>query len=340
MNVRSLLPFALLALAACSGASQQDSTPQPVALVKLAAAQGGAVASTQAVYGTVELSADTQFTLSAPVEAIVSRIAAPVGTSVGRGQVVVALSPSPSTRAAMARLSAEARSAQQAYERAQRLRADGLMSDADVESARAAAGSARASLSALSTQSGQLALRAPGSGYVQSIASNPGDLVSPGATIATIARSGDLRARFGIDPALLPRLSRAAGLKLDNGNEGAPVTLPIRSVDPSTDPQTRLASIYVTVPASLHSGAGQPLKGAVTLEQSGSAIIVPYAALLDDGGQPYVFTVSKGVAHRKDVSVGASDGKTIAITSGIASGDDVVTEGGTALEDGMKVRTK
>jgi len=334
--------FAVVALllAGCSGSNTTATAPDPTALVSLARAESGAVASSHTIYGAVEQNADTQFTLAAPIEAVVSRIVAPAGTPVGRGQLVVALSASPSTRAEIARLSAEARSAQQAYERALRLRTDGLVSDAEVESARTAAQGAQASRAALAAQSAQLALRAPGPGYILAISSNPGDLVSPGTAIATISRTGDLRARFGIDPALLPRLSRGSGVRLEPAGGSRALALPIRSIDPSVDPQTRLASIYVTVPAAYRSGPGQPLKGEVTLEQSGNAVVVPYPALLDDGGQPYVFIVSKGVAHRKDVTVGASDGKAVAITGGIAAGEQVVVQGGTALEDGMKVRMK
>ena len=327
-------------LAACSASSNTAPAPEPVALVSLARAQSGGVASTLSIYGTVEQNAASQYTLSAPVEATVSRIAAPAGTPVGRGQLVVALVPSPSTRAQIARLSADARAAQQAYERTRRLRADGLVSDAEVESARAAAQGAQASRAALSSQSGQLALRAPGAGFVQSIATSPGNLVPPGTTVATISRNGDLRARFGIDPASIARLSRGAGVRLKPSGGGQAITVPITSVDPTVDPQTRLASVYVRVPAAYGTGAGQPLSGEITLEQVSAGVTVPYEALLDDGGQPYVFVVTKGTAHRKDVEAGASDGKNVAIAKGIQVGDQVVTRGGTALEDGMKVRTK
>ena len=94
------------------------------------------------------------------------------------------------------------------------------------------------------------------------------------------------------------------------------------------------------MPAAFGSGTGQPLSGEVTLEQSSSATTIPYEALLDDGGQPYVFVVAAEIAHRKDVELGASDGTTVAIVSGVRVGDMVVTRGGTALDDGTKVRTK
>lgn len=337
----------LFALAACatlvacsSGSSNSSSSPTPTALVSLSTAESGAVASTQTIYGAVLQNADTQFTLSAPVEAIVNRVAASLGSAVSRGQLVVALAPSANTRANIATLNAQLQTAQQAYARAKRLRADGLASDADVQSARASQKTAQASLNAATTQSRELSLRAPGPGYIQSISVVPGQLVSAGTTIATINRVGALRARFGIDPTLISRLSRGAGLQLQQPGGGSTITIPIVAVDPSADPQTRLASIYVRVPEKFGTGAGQPLQGAITLQQAGNAVTVPYDALLNDGGQPYVFVVKNGVAHRHDVTVGASNGTVAAISQGVSSGDQVVTQGGTALEDGMKVRTK
>lgn len=335
------LSLTLLALSACSsGAPATQDSATPVALVSLARASGGGVAQTQTLYGAIELSANNQYTLSAPAEATVAALLRPAGSSVARGDGVVALRASPATQASYAQNAAAARSAQEAYERARRLRADGLVSDAEVESARAAAAGAAAQARALSAQTGGLTLRAPGPGYVQTIVVNPGELVAAGATVATIARSGDLRARFGLDPALVSSLVRGKGVKIARPGSDTSVTVPIVSIDPSADPQTRLASLYASVPSGLAIGAGQTLTGEVTLAESGNAVTIPYSALLDEGGQPYVYVVDKNVAHRRDVVPGASDGQTVAIDHGLNPGEVVVTQGGTALEDGMKVRTK
>ncbi|AIT79725.1 transporter [Novosphingobium pentaromativorans US6-1] len=340
--MKFLLPAmaATLALAGCSGSSPSNKQSQPEALVSLATARSGGVASTEQVYGAVERNAETQYNLVAPVEATVQRIAAPGGTAVSSGDLVVALTPSPTTHAQMTQASAGAATAQQAYERAKRLRADGLASDADVESARSAAANALAAKRALSTQTKQLALRAPGAGYVQTISATPGDLIGSGTTVATISRKGSLRARFGISPALLARLSRSAGVTLQTNGGEASRTVPIVAVDPAVDPQTRLASLYVRLPSTAGIETGQVLSGQVALEQVDSGTTVPYDALLDDGGQPYVYVVKNGVAHRHDVTVGAANDKRVAITKGVSTGDKVVTAGGTGVEDGMKVRTK
>ena len=341
MNSRSIALLAALALAGCSASPDNTKPAEPAALVKLAKASTGDVETVQTLFGAVEQSGAAQYTLSAPMEAIVVRIAAPVGSAVSRGQLIVSLSPSPTSQANIAQARTSARANEQAYERAKRLRADGLVSDAEVESARAQAEASRAAVAALSSQSGMLGLRAPFSAYVESIASNPGELVAAGSTVVTLARSGDVRARFNLDHALIGRITRGEGVRVTLPSEDLGVTLPIVAIDPTVNPQTRQASIFVNIPAAYGLGGGQPLRGEITLEAAEKgAVVVPYAAVLDDGGQPFVFVVVNGVAQRKDVVLGAGDGKSISIARGIAANDEVVIEGGTALEDGMKVRTK
>ena len=341
MKFRSVLIAASLALAACSGASDSPPSAEPTALVKLATATTGQVETVHTLFGAVEANAAAQYTLSAPMEATVARIAAPVGSAVEAGDLIVALQPSPTSRANIAQARSSAKAADEAFQRAKRLRADGLVGDAEVENTRTAAEAADAALAALSSQAGQLGLRAPFSAYVEAISSNPGGLVAPGTTVVTLARSGEVRARFNVDHALIGRITRSEGVRVTIPSEGLDVTLPIAAIDPTVDPQTRQAAIFVTIPAAYGLGSGQPLRGEVTLEAGGKdGVIVPYAAVLDDGGQPFVFVAEKGVARRHDVTLGPGDGTTISIASGVAPGDAIIVEGGTALEDAMKVRTK
>ena len=333
---------ALLALAGCSGSSSTDPSadePVPAALVKLAPVRTGAVAQSVTIYGTAQNDATNQRTLNAPAEAIVAHFAVPEGNPVKRGQLVVQLSPSPTTKLDIATARAAARTDQLAYERAKRLRADGLVSDAEVESTRAAAQSSGATVASLSGRAGSLSLRAPAAGYIEAYPVSEGELVAAGATVARISRAGELRARFGVDPSLARQLSRGGSLDILRGNGLPPITVPIVSIDPVVDPATRLASVFTRIPASAGIGAGEPLHASVTAETSETGPSIPYAALLNEGGQPYVYIVSGGVAHRQEVTVGASDGSSVAV-AGLKPGAQVVVEGGTALEDGMKVRTK
>lgn len=338
MKLRNALA-ATLAVSACSKPTE-DAAPTPTALVRLAPAERGAVRETVTLYGAAENAVGGNAVLSAPAEAIVEAVDAPVGTAVRVGQVVVRLRSSATVQLDLARASSDARVAQLALARAGRLRGDGLVGNAEVESARAAAATAQATLASLTRRSGSLILRAPVSGYVQTIANSPGDLVAAGAAVATIVRAGDLRGRFGVDPALARRIPAGATLRVTPSGGTTPIAAPVLSVDPVVDPQTRLASVYVRLPGAAGIGAGETLSGELRVSPPGDALTIPYGALLDEAGQPFVFVVARGAAHRRDVAVAPGDGQRVQVTKGLRPGELVVTQGGTALEDGMKVRTK
>jgi RND family efflux transporter MFP subunit len=339
MKLIPLLP-AIAALAACSGANQPANTTEPSALVSLAAAAAAPVQASVRIYGTADAGASGTFILSAPEEAIVAAIDAPMGSVVARGQVVARLAPGPTAQLDLARAESDARAAQLAFARVQRLRADGLVGNAEVETARAAAQTATATRTNLIQRAGRLILHAPEPGHVAAFSASLGSLVPAGTPVASIISFGDLRARFGVDPALARRIPRGAAIRITPSGGGIPFTVPILSVDPLVDPQTRLASVFVRLPAAAGIGAGEPLTGDLSLASPGNAPTVPYAALLDEGGQAYLFVVARGIAHRRNVTIGPTDGRRVVILSGIRPGELVVTQGGTAVADGMPVRTR
>ena len=78
----------------------------------------------------------------------------------------------------------------------------------------------------------------------------------------------------------------------------------------------------------------------ILLSSNSGGLTIPYAALLDDGGQPYVYIIEKGVAKRVDVAVGPRMGDKVSVAKGLNADQRVAIDGVTALEDGMKVRTK
>lgn len=339
--IRSAAPLlALLLLAGCSSGNDGESAGDPVALVSLARAEPGSIAAEVTLFGTAESGATGKQGLTAETDAVVTRIVAPVGTRVARGDVIAVLTPAPIARLDLAKAETDARAADAALARAQRLRGDGLVSDAEVETARAAAASARATQASLAGRAGALTLRAATSGFVETLAVRPGDMVAAGTPIATVGSPDDVRARFGADPATVRALRPGTLIGIVPTGGRAALSVPVASVDPAVDPQTRLASVFARLPAGSGIASGETLEGKVRVGSGVAGLTIPYAALLDDGGQPFVFVVSGGTAHRRDVETGPATGDRIAVVKGLAAGDLVVTQGGTALEDGMKVRTR
>jgi multidrug efflux pump subunit AcrA (membrane-fusion protein) len=85
--------------------------------------------------------------------------------------------------------------------------------------------------------------------------------------------------------------------------------------------------------------AGAPAEAMVITQSVPDAIVIPVAALFqDDNGTFHVFMMGKdGRAHRVPITIGIRNLDELQVTSGLAPGDLVITSGGYALSDGLKV---
>ncbi len=329
--------ISLVFLGACSS-TPAEKPPEPVALVQVATAAQGEVADSVTLYGSVEAGAGSELTLSAPAEAIVASISAPAGSPVGAGTLVVQLLPSPQSALDRTKARSDAVAADNAFARAQRLKADGLVSNAEVDAARATAAAADATRASLRQRAGSLSLYARKGGVVDAVLAKPGDLVAAGTPIVRIATGGDVRARFGLDPATARSMGAGSGLRIQPLAGGREIGVSVSGVHHVVDPTTRLAAIFANIPANAGLALGEPLKATLLRTGGTHGVTIPYAAVQDEGGQPFVFVVLNGVAHKHDVKLGALSGDTVLVLDGVAAGDSVITQGGTAVEDKMKVR--
>lgn len=339
--------IALAALAALVGTAGGCSAPPetaaapPVAAVRTAAAEIRTLDETITAYGQVEFNPSAVRTLTTTFEAQVAEVHVNLGQAVDAGQPVVTLIASPTTRLDMDRLAREATVASAEASRLQRLRADGLASDAEVAAATAAAATAREAGADLRrrTDGGRLTLTAPVGGVIDSLPASPGAVIGAGGPVASVASTRLLNARLGVEVEDAQRIRPGALVRLTGLHEsGAAVDARAASVDRRVDPATRLAAVIVALPAGSPLLPGEALKGAVVVGLRADAVVVPRAAVLYDGEQPYVFVVSRGVASRRPVAVGLEQSDVVQLTDGVRPGEKVVIEGGPSLSDGMRTR--
>lgn len=336
--MKRALAAGLILLTGCS--AQKDTgaaEPKPSALVSTAVVQTSALPEILTAYGAAETTAAGERIVAAPLESILSQVLVAVGDPVRAGQAVAQVQPSPTVRLDIARAARDAQTAQAAYARAVRLRSSGLVSDADVETTRAALSNAQTSSQSLS---GRLsgALTAPISGIVQTVGSAPGDLVAAGAPIMKIGPGTGSRVRLGLDPREASRIHVGEGVRVSPTDGGPGFTGSITALDPRADPQTRLASAFASIPRGLQVNPGQPLKGEITVGRHTGVATVPRSAVLYEGDKPYLFVIEGGVAHRREVTLGVESGDRVEIREGLKVGARIALDGGTALSDGMAVR--
>jgi membrane fusion protein, multidrug efflux system len=84
-----------------------------------------------------------------------------------------------------------------------------------------------------------------------------------------------------------------------------------------------------------------PVEVTITINSVPDAKVIPAAALFEDAANDryYVFVAGEdGRMHRKIVTVGIRCSSEVQITSGIQEGQIVITSGGYALSDGVKVK--
>ncbi len=339
MRLLTATCLAMLAasLAGCSSDPADENAAKPVASIQTAIAASGSVAQTVPLYGIAEPASGAETAITVPAEARLTHLLVTNGMHVDAGQTIATMSASPASQLEAAKAGVDAATSAAALARTKRLRADGLASDADLEAAQSAAHAAALTRDNLAARIGKLTLRAPLRGNVEGLTAHEGDLVPMGTTLARVVSGNRLRARFGISPALARSLHAGMPLAIMQRTRDTRLMTTVQSVDPVIDPATRQASLIALLPAGNAVSPGEIVEASVDIAGADSGVTVPYAALIDEGGESFVYVIENGVAHRRPVTVAQATDTMLAITKGLKSGERVAISGGTALDEGMKV---
>jgi membrane fusion protein (multidrug efflux system) len=351
-----LRPFALsgallLILAACKADAPQGPPPPPEVGVITATAQ------------TVPLQRDFVGRLApfrsadvrARVPGVLTRRIYEEGSDVKEGQVLFQIDPAP-LQAALSASQAQLASAQASYanahaaaNRARQLAPQKFVSRSDLDNAEAAERSAaaavqqaKAGVASARINLDYASVRAPISGRAGKQQVTEGALVGQGdaTLLTTVDQIDPLFVNFSISVSELDQLRRAQNVSLAGKAES---TVSVLLADGSTyaqtgtldfsstvvDPATGAVSLRARIPnpdSSLLPGSFVTLQA--TLGEQRDAFLVPQAAIQRDAASAYAMVVGKdGMVARKNVVTASSrDGQWL-ISSGLATGDQVIVAG-------------
>jgi membrane fusion protein, heavy metal efflux system len=368
MLVRASLMLAL-ALAGCSSSPDGNSATPAVANVRLTKAQRAhiqlytvvPVGYRQKVQapGTVDFDNDHATSVVSPFTGPVTQIFVALGQHVTKGQPLAlvqsadyatavgayrkaVVAAANARRVASADRDLAAHNGISEREAAQ-AQTDAASAEADREAAlqsllsmgvdrgtitRATAGSPSAGLAGV--------IRAPVSGVIVDKTVTPGQLLQAGSTAAfTVANLSQVWVLAQIAPSDLSAVANHDAATIDPGNGTGPFHGTIENIAASVDPNTRGVVARIVTP-----NPGDLLKKQMYVDvsiESGrvdSGLLVPVSAVLrDDENLPFVYVaLPDGSFARRHVTLGYRDSQNDDITSGLASGDRIVSNGALFLQ--------
>lgn len=344
----------LLALGACNkGAPPTVVAELPVPVV-LATAQPNTDDQRLVVSGTVRIKRETALAFNTAGR--IAAISVREGDTVARGQVLARLDPT-GLAASQASARAEALRADADSRRLQTLFDKGWVTAQRLETARASAAAAAARVQQTGFDVGLSVIRAPSSGTVLRRPAEPGQIVTPGATVLVIgeANSGHvLRVPLADADLARVRLGQAATVTVPAAGP-LPMAARISEIGARGDDGSGTFRVEIALPeraglksgmigrALLRFGTAAPSAAASDQRAASGGVVVPASAVFSaraDEGFVYVHNGSKGIVMLRQVALGRVGDNGVTVTSGLQPGESVVVSGPDRLRNGSKVTVK
>lgn len=347
--------LALSALAAsltgCSGGDAERGQGGPGGGGRPSFGGGGPAAAavpvevTWAAKQTISSFIETNGTLEAEVEVdLVSRVSAPIvsldveeGDVVREGQRLARLDDVElRVQAELARVSVA--ETQQAFERAEKLHREGLISPEEYERAVSAYDSAKAQQKASEIQLEFTELRAPFSGRIVRRYVDPAQQVSVNTPIYRLSDFDPLLCPIQIPERDLPRvqLNQKAWLSVEAA-PGERFPARVLRISPIVEAETGTIKVTLEIRGA-RLRPGMFARVYVETETREDALVIPKAALSLESIGDTVYVAADGVASRREVELGFRQGDLVEIVSGVETGEQVVVVGQDGLSDGTPLQ--
>ena len=287
-----------------------------------------------------------EMTVTAPGSGIVSLGSSPetnspilVGSSVRKGEVLFTLSGGALTENNLQTRYRQARTdfeqAKADYERAGELVKDRLIPQREYQAALARYRNTQTVYENLSRnyRAGEQRVAAPQGGFLKNIAVREGQYVEAGQPLATLSGQEKLVLRVDVPQHYAATLSRLQGATFRTTYD----TTLYRSEDLdgkllSYGKAASEESVFLPVYFGL-ANRGNLLPGAFTevylrTREAEPALVIPASALVEESGYYYAYVQTSGEGFEKrSLQLGPSDGRQVAVRSGIRAGERVVTKG-------------
>ena len=315
-------------------AEKETSLATPVELQEVRA---GSIATY--LQNTTTLEPRNSAVLVARRQGQVTAIPAEEGMWVGHGQVLARLDDR-EARLGVERAELAAEMAKRETERGRQLGGKGYLSAKELDDLEVRLRNASVELEQARYDLSQMTISAPFAGRVVQRTVNLGETVTTGRECFRVDDFDPILARLYFPERELPRvrLGQEAVITLD-ARPGQPFQGRVSLVNPVVDRANGTFKVTLEIPN--RAGALRPGTFARVRLKTGefpNALLLPRRAILTEDGEDYVFVARADSVVRAAVRVGALEGDTAQVLSGLKTGDRVVTVGQGGLKPGAKIK--
>ena len=262
---------------------------------------------------------------------------------------------------AIAKAEAQVLQSKNSFERYQRLREKNATSLEKYDEAKLNYEAAQANLREAQAQKNQLLVQnsrqnvtAPIDGEILILYKQIGAYVTAGTPIALVGNFSKLNFSLAVEDAQAKKISvgekfelnfknsraiqKAYDTEYGAGNLGTAQIFPVlvKEIIPNLNQAATMRKIIFEIDNSARILEQQTYNGVELIRTSKhTALTIPLSAL--DETKKNIFIVKENILERREVEVGADDGKFVEILSGLNEGEIVISSATKGLEDGMKV---
>ena len=211
--------------------------------------------------------------------------------------------------------------------------------DLQVEVAGNHADAAKAGVDQASKMLSDAVLVAPYSGTIAEKMIQVGEVTGPGEPAFRLTGSGVKKVTLQIPEEYHGRVEVGKEVEIDvqylNGNK---ITTNLTKVNPDVTKSSRSFSAEVLLPEGYDVLPGSFCIVKLAIEKAPGVMTLPLAAVMSFGDQQGVFVNASGVAKKKIITLGITEGETVQIVDGLTWDDEVVVVGNRFLTEGAKLQ--
>jgi membrane fusion protein (multidrug efflux system) len=193
-------------------------------------------------------------------------------------------------------------------------------------------------LAGVRQQAAMYTIKSPINGTVDQMDLKLGQVASPGQTGIRIVNADVLKVKADVPESYSGAVAQGNQVKILVPDANDSLTTTLTFAAKVIDPTSRSFAIEVRLPdrKTLRPNMTAILK--IASYTKNNAVVIPVKAIQKSENGDFVFVNNNGVAKKVIVKVGATYGGQSEILSGLKTGDALVTDGATDIEDGDKIK--